>query len=208
VQTRTILEATRDAKARRIAAYAAALAVALAVAAAQPAGAAAIAIHTQRDGDTIDIHATVLLNADAATAWRVLTDYNRYTEFIPDLRFSRILARRGATVTVEQSGDATLWLFRMPLDITFEINEISPDRLQSRAVAGSLRALTSSYALTPTAPGTRLDYAGRIAPGFEIFGHIEQTVVERNVARQFQALADEIERQGAATRSHSTVGVK
>ena len=27
-----------------------------------------------------------LLNADGATAWRVLTDYNRYPEFIPDLR--------------------------------------------------------------------------------------------------------------------------
>jgi len=208
VQTRTILEATRAAKARRIAAYAAALAVALAVAAAQPAGAAAIAIHTQRDGDTIDIHATVVLNADAATAWRVLTDYNRYTEFIPDLRFSRILARRGATVTVEQSGDAALWLFRMPLDITFEIDEIPPYRLQSRAVAGSLRALTSSYALTPAASGLRLDYVGRAAPGYALFGRIEQAVIEHNVARQFQALADEIERQSAIVRSRAIAVVK
>ena len=181
---------------------------ALAVAAAQPAAAATITIGTERDGDAIDIRASVVLNADAATAWRVLTDYNRYTEFIPDLRLSRVVARRAATVTVEQSGDAALWLFKMPLDITFEIKEFPPNSLQSRAVAGSLRALTSSYALTRAGPGIRLDYVGRIAPGFELFGHIEQTAVEHNVARQFQALADEIERRSAATRSHSTASAK
>jgi hypothetical protein len=51
--------------------------------------------------------------------------------------------------------------------------------------------------LTPANPGTRLDYSGHVEPGFALFGQIEQTAVERNVARQFQALADEIERQGA-----------
>ncbi len=177
-------------------------ACALAMAVAQPAAAATIVIDTKRDGNAIDIRASVVLDTDAATAWRVLTDYNRYTEFIPDLRLSRVIARRGATVTVEQSGDAALWLFRMPLDITFEIQEHLPDSLQSRAVAGNLSGLTSSYALTPTGLGIRLDYAGRVAPGFALLGPIEQMAVEHNVARQFQALADEIERQSAVARSH------
>lgn len=181
---------------------------ALAVAAAQPTAAATIAIDAERNGDTIDIRASVVLNADAATAWRVLTDYDRYTEFIPDLLVSRVVARRDATVTVEQSGAAALWLFKMPLDITFEIKETPPNSLQSRAVAGGLRALRSSYALTSVGPGIRLDYVGHVAPGFELFGLIEQTAVEHNVARQFQALADEIERQGAAARSHSMADVK
>lgn len=181
-----------------------AFALALVVEAAQPAAAANITINAERHGDTIDIRASVVLNADAATAWRVLTDYDHYTEFIPDLRVSRVVARRRATVTVEQSGDAALWLLRMPLAITFEITEFPPNGLQSRAVAGSLRALASSYALTSAASGVRLDYAGRVTPGFELFGHIEQTAVEQNVARQFQALADEIERRSAANRGHTT----
>ena len=175
---------------------------------AQPAAAASITINAERDGDAIDIRASAVLNSDAATAWRVLTDYNRYTEFIPDLRLSRVIARSGQTVTVEQSGDAAFWLFRWPLDITFQIREIPPGSLQSRAVAGSLRALISNYALTPATPGIRLDYVGRIQPGFALFGRIEQTAVERNAARQFQALADEIERQGAIARSHSLAEVK
>jgi hypothetical protein len=179
-------------------------ALSLVAVAAQPTVAATITISTERHGDTIDIRASAVLNADAATAWRVLTDYNRYTEFIPDLRVSRVVAHHGATVTVEQSGDAALWLFKVPLHVTFEIEEIPPNSLQSRAVAGSLRALASSYVLTPAASGVRLDYAGRVAPGFELFGSIEQTVVEQNIARHFQALADEIEREGAAALGHTT----
>jgi hypothetical protein len=183
-------------------------ACALAAEAIQPAAAATITIDAERNGDAIDIRGSVVLNADAATAWRVLTDYNRYTEFIQDLRLSRVVARHGATVTVEQTGDAALWLFKIPLDITFEIKEFSPNNLQSRAVAGSMRALTSSYMLTPTGPAIRLDYVGHVVAGFELFGHIEQSAVEHNVARQFQALADEIERQSAAARSHSTASTK
>jgi hypothetical protein len=181
-----------------------AFALVLALAAAEPAAsAAAITIDAEHRGDAIYIRASALLDADAATAWLVLTDYNRYAEFIPDLRVSRIVARRGATVTVEQSGDAALWLFKLPLDITFEIKEFPPSRLQSRAVAGSLRALASDYTLTPVASGVRLDYEGRVAPALDFFGDIEQMAVRQNVARQFGALADEIERRSASIRSSS-----
>ena len=172
--------------------------MALIALAAQFAAAATIAIHATRDGDAIDIHASALLNADGATAWRVLTDYNRYPEFIPELRYSRVIARHDASVTVEQAGNALLWLFRLPIEVTFEVEELPPHHLHSRAVAGTLRTLTSSYALEPASGGVRLDYVGHVAPGYPIFGQIEQTVVERNIARQFQALADEIERQSVA----------
>jgi hypothetical protein len=164
------------------------------------AAAATIHVTAERHGESIEIHASALLKAETATAWRVLTDYGRYAEFIPDLRVSRVVARNGATITVDQSGDAKLWLLRMPLDMTFEITESPPYRVHSRVVAGSLRALESSYVLTPASPGVYLDYAGHVAPGFELFGRLEQYAVQQNIARQFQALADEIERSGAAGR--------
>lgn len=179
-----------------------------ALAAVLPAAAATITVDAERNGDAVDIRASAVLDCDGATAWRVLTEYDRYTEFIPDLRMSHVIARRGTTVTVEQSGDAALWLFKMPLNITFEIQEIPPYRLQSRAVAGSLRAFASSYSLTLAAAGIRLDYVGRATPGYAVFGRIEQAVIEHNVTRQFQALADEIERQGAIARSHTMAEVK
>jgi pimeloyl-ACP methyl ester carboxylesterase len=186
------------------------LAVVLALAVASTAGssrAADIAIDTEREGEAISIRASTALDADAATAWHVLTDYDHYSDFIPDLRSSRVVARRGGTVTVEQSGDAALWFLKLPLDITFEIKESPPGALQSRAVAGSLRALTSNYTLTPDAGGVRFEYAGRITLGLALLGHFEQKVVERNIARQFQALADEIEKRARAARSPAMPGI-
>jgi hypothetical protein len=183
-------------------------ALTFALASVPPAAAATITADAERNGDAVDIRASAVLDSDGATAWRVLTEYDRHTEFIPDLRMSRVIARRDTMVTVEQSGDAALWLFKMPLNISFEIKEIPPYRLQSRAVAGSLSALTSSYTLTLAAPGIRLDYVGRATPGYALFGRFEQAVIEHNVTRQFQALADEIERQGAIARPHTMAEVK
>ena len=185
-----------------------AFALAATMAAALPVAAAKITFNVVRGVETIDVQASATVNADTATAWRVLTEYDRYTEFIPDLQRSQVVARSGSKVTVEQSGFAILWLLKMPVQVTFEVNENPPNGLQSRAVAGSLRSLTSNYVLTPVHSGTRLDYLGRIASGFELFGHIEQAAVEHNITRQFQALADEIERQGALARAQQVEGTR
>jgi hypothetical protein len=106
-----------------------------------------------------------------------------------------VTARRGAVVTVQQEGEAALWWFKLPVRITYEITEQPPSRLQSHAIAGSLRSLDSVITLTPDGTGLRLDYSGRVVPGFALPGAMEQAAVERNIGQQFQALADEIERQ-------------
>lgn len=183
---------------RRIARRVAAAAFVLAAIGAPCATAAAISVTLTRQGASVEIAASARLQSDAATAWRVLTDYERYVDFVPDLRVSRIVARGDGMVTVEQEGDATLWWLRVPLEITFEISEFPPSRLHSRAVAGSLRALDSTYVLRPAPTGIQLEYTGRIATGFALLGPVESLAVEENVTRQFRALVDAIERQGGA----------
>src|SRR5262249_51813750 len=97
----------------------------------------------------------------------------------------------------EEAGEATLGPFRIPLEVTFEIIDLAPNSLRSRAVAGSLRSLESVYELTPVSAGVRLDYNRRVGPRFDLLGPIEQRAASPNIARQFQALADEIERSTA-----------
>ena len=172
---------------------------------AQSAAAATIAISLASRPDAIEIEGSALLNADAETAWRVLTDYEGYVDFIPGLLDSHVVARNGATVIVEQSGDVDLGLLRTPLNVTFEITEIVPTRLVSRVVAGNLRALKSCYVLTAAGNGVRLEYAGRMDAGLTLLRAIERPAVKQTVAIRFQALADEIERQSAASRRQSRV---
>ena len=133
----------------------------------------------------------------------MLTDYERYVDFIPDLQGSRVVARNGATVTVEQTGNVMLWRLHMPLDVTFEITEMAPTSLSSRVVAGDLRTLNSRYVLNPVGNGVRLECTGKLDSGFALFGAIERLAVKQSVERRFQALADEIERQSAACHARS-----
>lgn len=162
--------------------------------------AATIAINVENHADTITIEASTLLDADVETSWRVLTDYERYVDFIPGLRASRVLTRKGSTVTVEESGQVQLWLLPLTLGVTFEIVERAPTRLDSRVVAGDLRALDSRYLISPVGNGVRLEYAGKLDSGFAWFAPLEQLAVKQNVAHRFQALADEIERRHAQSR--------
>jgi ribosome-associated toxin RatA of RatAB toxin-antitoxin module len=189
---------TLDHRVRRITREALPLLLVLLVAGAD---AATIAISVASHADTIEIECSALLNADATAAWNVLTAYERYVDFIPGLQRSRVVARKGTTVTVEQSGHVTLWLLQIPLNVTLEIVEFAPTRLESRAVSGDLRALASRYVLTPVGNAVRLEYAGQLDTGFALISAIERMAVKQNVARRFQALADEIERRGAASRS-------
>src|SRR5689334_6430175 len=81
-----------------------------------PAKAADIHVEVHRTDDAVVIEASALVDADAGTAWRVLTDYARYADFVPGLRSSQVLSRHGSRLTVTQSGDAPVWLLRMPFE--------------------------------------------------------------------------------------------
>ena len=159
------------------------------------AAASPVVVDVQRDDDAFVIAASATLRADAATAWRILTAYGEYARFIPGIRSSHVVGRRGPVVTVEQSDDALLWPMHWPLRITYEITELPPDRIESRAVASLMPTLQSHYRLTPTAAGVRLDYSGHMGGGLGT-RDFEEWLIRRTVSRQFQALADEIERNG------------
>jgi len=159
----------------------------------QPAQAAAIDISVNRRDDGIGIRASALLKSDIATAWRVLTDYDRYVDFIPGLRSSHTERRSGSTATVEQSGEAMIWLLRAPIDVTYAITEFPPTRLESRTIAGCACRLTSTYSLTRSGSNVLLGYMGRLEMAPAAFASIRQAAAKQTIIRQFQALADEIE---------------
>ena len=164
------------------------------------AAAADVDIDVRRTEGVVVIGARAELNADPATAWRVLTDYGRYTEFVPGMRESRVVERRGTHAIVAQSAEATFWLTRMPIDITYEIDEFPPSRIESSAKADALRTLDSRYELSPAPAGVRLEYEGRLAPRSAWLGRIEQYALRQAIVAEFQALADRIEHEAAAGR--------
>lgn len=159
-----------------------------------------VVVQMDRQDDAVVIRATALLDADLDTAWRVLTDYEDYRRFEPDLRSSRVIARSGARVSVEQSGDVPVWRLRIPLDVTYDITELAPTRLLSRATGSCACTLESDYALEASPSGVRLHYAGRLIGSGGVTGWIERAAGERFLERHLRALTREIERQSTFHR--------
>jgi hypothetical protein len=174
------------------------LAAAPALADAPASNSEGVAIEVTRDGGAYRIRAVAEIPADRAVAWRVLTDYERLTDFVPDLQVSRVVAREGARVTVEQKGEARLWIFRVPIEVRFIAEEQPYDSVTSRAIAGSFREMTGRYELLPQAGGLRLVYTGRLIPNFGMPPFIDNALVRTLIRRQFTAMVEQIRRRAAA----------
>ncbi len=192
----------------RAAAKALPVVFALAIAHGGLASAADVAVDVERHAGSVVVDASVIVDADAGTAWHVLTDYARYREFVPGLRASRVIAREGTHVTVEQTGLAPWWLLRVPIAVTYAIVESPPSSLRSRADIPGTGVLRSTYALAPAGTALRLRYTGTltIAPGF--LAPLREVAGEQAIAGHMRALADEMERQAHSHGSRMADGTR
>jgi ribosome-associated toxin RatA of RatAB toxin-antitoxin module len=154
-------------------------------------------VEARRDGEAVMVEARARVKADVETAWAVLTAYDRYAEFIPDLKSSEILARAGETAIVHQKGEAGFFLFHFPIEVTFSVTEQPPTGISSRAISGTFKEMTGVYTLAREDGGVRLDYSGRLVPKFRLPPLIGTAAVKVAVEKQFGALVREIQRRAA-----------
>jgi hypothetical protein len=161
--------------------------------------AAEIAVQVTRDGEVFQVDASASIESGVeggvARTWRVLTDYGRFAEFIPDLHSSRVVSRDGQQVVVEQKGEARVLFFSFPIDVRIAITEHPHERLVSHAVGGNFRELRSAYSLEAGQGRVLLRYTGRMVPDFFVPPLIGTLALRHNVETSFRALVAEIERQ-------------
>ena len=174
------------------------LGVAVCAFAAGPAAPAAALVEAHREGEGVVVHAVAEIAADARLAWDVLTAYDRYPEFVPDLQASRVVARSGRTATVEQHGRAGWLFYRIPVCVELSVVEEPYERVRAFGTGGDFRVFEGTYRLVPLPHGVRVEYSGRLVPDFHLPPWIGLAVLRAMVARQFEGLTGEIERRGAA----------
>ncbi|MBI2962041.1 MAG: hypothetical protein HYY28_17185, partial [Betaproteobacteria bacterium] len=130
----------------------------------------------------------------------VLTNYERYTEFIPHLRVSRVVSRGDGKLVLEQQGEFRFLFFSRPMDLRLAVSEKPQFLVESRALSGSLRDLKSRYELRDAPGGLQLIYRGRFIPDVGLPPFIGLFVVRAAIESEFSALVGEILRRGAPAR--------
>lgn len=165
---------------------------------ATPSGTSGVTV--KRRGSDILVEAYAELDAAIDTAWSTLVDYDRLTDFIPDMSVSRTLARSGSSVLVEQKGRATFGPFGQQFAFLLEVDEQPERAIHAVAVQGDFRRFDARYELMPLAPRRmRLDYRASLQPNAPVPPLVGLTVMRAMIRRQFEAMAGEIVRRAKAS---------
>ena len=129
-------------------------------------------------------------------AWNVLTDFDNMHKWVPNVRESKIAARDGNALTVEQKGVAKFGLLSFPYTSVRKMQLDPPNTIQSTQVSGSMRRLVSLMKVSPDGAGTRLDYKLEIEPAGIAATVMSKDFLQHEITEQFTAIVGEMLKRG------------
>jgi ribosome-associated toxin RatA of RatAB toxin-antitoxin module len=179
------------------------LLLSLAAMAGSAAAAGSITVTAKANGSAVQVNAEASLRAPLSLIWQTLTDYEHLPAFIPGMKTSRVVARRGTASIVEQTGSAGALFFAYPIDVTVESVEYHPRTIEIHVLKGNIKQLDGRYDLDPSAtePHTfRLRWTGLIQPGMELPSFITIPLMRASIEDQFTGMVKEIERRESERR--------
>lgn len=153
------------------------------------------AVNFQQQGTHLLVSGELTVPVSPATAWAVLTDYERVPEFVPGMRVSRVLEQSGNTRVVEQQGEMQANNMRMLYMGTLRITEEPSSRLSVQFLSGTFRNMQGQWTLqgkrAPVTLAYQLDFdAGTPYPSPVMVGMLQQQVIH-----WVTSLAAEMERR-------------
>ena len=159
-------------------------------------------MHVERQGNQLRVHAQADIEADRATIWSTLSDYDHLAQFIPNMSSSRTISRDGPNALVEQKGSAGVGPFRRSFTALFEVMERLNESISISARAGDFSRFDARYEILPLATGcSRVVYDATIVPRISAPPLISDVVMRLMIGDQFDALIDEMARRERRTRS-------
>jgi carbon monoxide dehydrogenase subunit G len=152
-------------------------------------------VHTERDGDTLYVTVDMRVAVKPRRAWEVMTDFDRMAGFIPNLSSSKVVARNGNRLKVEQKGTYALGPWSFPFESIREV-ELSPyTKVSSHATSGSMKNMDSVTHFVADGQNTRVNYNATLVPSLSIPPLIGPSLINSEVREQFQGMRDEMVRR-------------
>lgn len=148
-----------------------------------------------KNGDVFEVSAQSQVTASPAIAWAVLTDYENFAGFVPNLSLSRIVDSR--PLRLEQRGQFGILFFSKEIHTIMEVDEHPRTRILFRAVSGDLRLLETEVNVESADSGSLIRYRSRIIPDFWVPPLIGAPLLRSSIRKKLQAVAVEIEHRVA-----------
>jgi ribosome-associated toxin RatA of RatAB toxin-antitoxin module len=153
-------------------------------------------IKVEQNGDEFVLYAQSEVDADRATIWSTLSDYDHLNRFIPGMSSSHIVSRRGADVVVEQKGSVGFGPFRRRFTVLLAVREELNQSISASGIGGDFRYFESRYEIVPLGPQRlRIIYQATFLPDSALPPILGLSAIRFMIATQFNALLAEIQRR-------------
>ncbi len=96
-------------------------------------------------GEKGDYLGQVLATGNLDTAWQVLTDYNNFSSFMPNITSSKIVVNEGDRKIFEQVNVVDLLFFKEKFTVQIEAKETKPYKVDFQQFKGNLKSLSGTW---------------------------------------------------------------
>jgi carbon monoxide dehydrogenase subunit G len=159
-----------------------------------------VSVEAIRRDDALEVACRATIDAPLDLVWQALTDYDHMAEFIPGMRKSQVVERRGSVVVVEQVGEARFLFITYPIEVTLASTERPPYTLEISVLKGNLKRLDGGYRIEPLGSGRILLTWNGTIEALLMPPLIGEMLMRANIEDQFRGMVSEIERREALRR--------
>ncbi len=147
-------------------------------------------------GQKGDYLGQVIATGNLDNAWEVLTDYNNFDKFLPNIASSKIISEQGDRLIFEQVNVVDLWLFKQEFEVQIEAIKNKPTQVDFQIVDGDLKKLIGRWQIEETSPGKILvSHLVEVEPGSDTEKAFFYGVYESSLEETLQAIAQEISKR-------------
>jgi carbon monoxide dehydrogenase subunit G len=133
------------------------------------------------------------VDAPAAVAWEVLTDYEGIGRFVSSIRHSTLKKRESGRVLLEQHGVGRAWIVSLPMHVVLDIREEGQRTLVFRDVCGkSFSVYQGTWELTTIDGGTHVAYRLKANPNGRPPAMLARSAIRGSVRKLLNEVRNEM----------------
>jgi ribosome-associated toxin RatA of RatAB toxin-antitoxin module len=148
------------------------------------------------DMKVFEVAASGDVAAAPASVWKILTNYDRMAEFVPDMHSSHVLSRNANQAVVEQFGVARFLFFRRDIHLVVQVVEQPMSVIDIGLITGDMKLYHCRWELVPIPEtgGTRILYSGRLSPKFYVPGMLGSNLIRSDIEHMMSAVLARLDR--------------
>jgi hypothetical protein len=151
-----------------------------------------IEVKVQIKGENVIVDLSLVIAGTRQEVWEVLTDFDHMSNYVSNLKESKVVSNSGDTLNVYQRGAAKYGPINFPFESTREIKLTPFDKIQSHMISGNMSKMEGTTELVEADGQTRIHFHTESIPGVWLPPIAGRIFIEHETREQFQEIRNEI----------------